>query len=95
MIRSFVSSFVLMLTVLAVAHAKRPCNRRCNAPECMCVRRNPVELSECICAGEKSLGEECVDELQCSDGNKCVDSVCTEVPRGPPQKHRWFYEETQ
>ncbi|KAH7702723.1 hypothetical protein AAVH_30116 [Aphelenchoides avenae] len=78
---------------MALTNAKRPCDWRCNAPECMCIRRTPVEISECICAGERALGEECLDDLQCSDGNKCVEATCTEVPKGPPQAHRWFYQD--
>ncbi|KAH7694603.1 hypothetical protein AAVH_38347, partial [Aphelenchoides avenae] len=53
---------------------RKPCDWRCNAPECTCV--SPGGVSQCICAGEKSLGEKCYDELQCNGGHKCLGGVC-------------------
>ncbi|KAH7711734.1 hypothetical protein AAVH_20936 [Aphelenchoides avenae] len=93
MTNTFAVVTLLVVLSLTAVTAKRPCNWRCNAPECTCIRREPVELSECICAGEKGLGQECLDELQCNGGNKCVEGVCTKVQQGPPQVHRWAYQD--
>lgn len=59
----------------------------------MCVRRENAAMSECICAGERGVGEECLDDMQCSNGNKCSDNVCIEVPKELPTLPRWAYQD--